>query len=406
MMLCLTMNVSGQRVFQTGTIITLNGDSTSAQISASNWVTNPEFIRYKTSEDGEMTTVRPGDIRGFIIPTKGTFVSATLEIDQSSDKIDRLSGSDQPKWESMAVFLKQIVRGTINLYSYRSTNVNRLIVQKPGGEYQQLVYKLYLSSSRNLLYNRAFRKQLWENFNCGITKDQLREVEYSAKSLTKFFLKYAECTGGKALELKTSREKGSFKFYGAAGAGSINGDYKEFSIDQTAFESSVSFRVDLGVEYRFPSQNPIALFLNIGSESFSTTGVWPDQVFLNERRTAQVIADQPWTVDVSYGTVGFGVRKYYYFNRDSGLKLSLLCIPQFTLWSNSQVEKLDIPDARNTPGILTMEENTHFGLGAGYVFKRFTADLTYFIRRQHLRDIQDISVGYSSLYLSLGILLN
>lgn len=414
--LCLFLIVSGlhaQREFLKATVIEADGDSITAYISATNWVSTPSQVRYKTSEEGQSRLISANDIRGFIIDSKGIFVSAQLPIDQSSDKAERLGGSAEPIWETQTVFLRQMIKGEVSLFSYKTTNFERFVVYSQDRGYEQLVYKRYLNQSRKLLYNRSFRNQLWQSYNCGITKESLKKVQYTAKSLSRFITQYANCKSFTVQELKATKEKGKLNFYVSAGVGSINGSFGEINTStigsdagQSSFEPAISFRIDAGLEYKFPTENSFSLFFNIASESFTTNGVWADRNYLNLSGTASIPAAQPWNVTTSYGTIGLGVRKYHYFSKTSALRFSAMLIPKISLWSKSSVEILDLPDLRNSPQTLELKEDSHLALGAAYVYKRFSAELRYFFGRDQLEEVPEFRAKYSSYNLSLGVNLN
>lgn len=411
-LLLIVSSLQAQREFLKATVIEADGDSISAYISATNWISTPSQVRYKTSEDGESRVISANDIRGFIIDSKGVFVSAQLSIDQSSDKMERLGGSAEPIWETQTVFLRQLIKGEVSLYSYKTTNFERFVIYSRDQGYKQLIYKRYLNKSSKILYNRNFRNQLWQSYNCGITQESLKKLQYTEKSLSKYLIQYANCKSFTVEELKATKEKGRLNFYISAGAGSINGSFGQVNTllgpnaSQSSFEPTTSFRVDVGLEYKFPTENSFSLFFNIASESFTTNGVWTDKTFLNLTGTARLSALQPWDVTTSYGTIGIGVRKYHYFSKTSALRFSAMLIPKITLWSNSSIEILDLPDFRNSPRKLELKEDSHFAFGAAYVYNRFSAELRYFFGRDQLEEVPEFRAKYSSYNLSFGINLN
>ena len=87
----------------------------------------------------------------------------------------------EPNWKKETLFLHVLLEGSVNLYKYRSLDMERYFYgsnHDPNG-IKQLVYKRYTGAGNKIFANRSYRKQLLDSFDCGIDREGIKKVEHS-----------------------------------------------------------------------------------------------------------------------------------------------------------------------------------------------------------------------------------
>ncbi len=400
--------------FLNGSIIKLDGDTLNVEINYENWVVTPTSISYRMINTSDLTTVQATDIRGFMIKKVGTYTSAEVEIDVSSDILRQLSPTPDPIWETKNLFLQELVSSEASLYKYQSENFKRYFYLIKGlNKPIQLVYKKYKPLSDVVGSNNNFRSQLWDKFQCGgLTQADLKKIDYYENDLIKFFLKYNACTGFAVNKKERQWSKGKLQFGVRAGISNVNGDFRkidDFNNSSTGDFSASGLRVDTEVEYLTPLNNRrISVFVNLGFESFSANGIWSDQLLFNTTRTATRNMDQAFTIDYSNLAIGIGIRKYIYIKDDLELVIDYMLKPNLDLSTNYEYTFTEIEGFLVREPSLVENEMLYQGIGLGVKYKKGTLNFRYFTERTFLRDndplLSDHKAKLSSFSIQLGFL--
>src|SRR6185503_439342 len=112
-----TLLVSAQSNYVTGSLITLEGDTLSGSINNERWLYTPRSIQFKNQNEKSVSYFAK-DIKGFIIEGKIVYLSAQVNYDSTSNKVDELPSSSTPAFKSDVVFLRLIVQSKLSMLVY------------------------------------------------------------------------------------------------------------------------------------------------------------------------------------------------------------------------------------------------------------------------------------------------
>ncbi len=214
--LCLLIiSINAQIKFEKGYIIGSDDVKKEVLIKNLGWVSNPSSFVYKTEEKSTESTGNPSSIKEFGIYNEVKYVTYNGDIDYSSDNISDLSSSKEPELRKASVFLKEIVTGNKNLYSYQGQNVIRYFYADSGAAIQPLIYKKYLfeGSSSQIATNDDYINQLKTIFSDDSNaKTMVAKTKYTGSDLKKVFKAYNDKISGTSDEQFSSEEKRKSKF--------------------------------------------------------------------------------------------------------------------------------------------------------------------------------------------------
>lgn len=214
--LCLLIiSINAQIKFEKGYIIGSDDVKKEVLIKNLGWVSNPNSFVYKTEEKSTESTGNPSSIKEFGVYNEVKYVTYNGDIDYSSDNISDLSSSKEPELRKASVFLKEIVTGNKNLYSYQGQNVIRYFYADSGAAIQPLIYKKYLfeGSSSQIATNDDYINQLKTIFSDDSNaKTMVAKTKYTGSDLKKVFKAYNDKISGTSDEQFSSEAKRKSKF--------------------------------------------------------------------------------------------------------------------------------------------------------------------------------------------------
>lgn len=214
--LCLLIiSINAQIKFEKGYIIGSDDVKKEVLIKNLGWVSNPNSFVYKTEEKSTESTGNPSTIKEFGVYNEVKYVTYNGDIDYSSDNISDLSSTKEPEMRKASVFLKEIVTGNKNLYSYQGQNVIRYFYADSGAAIQPLIYKKYLfeGSSSQIATNDDYINQLKTIFSDDSNaKTMVAKTKYTGSDLKKVFKAYNDKISGTSDEQFSSEAKRKSKF--------------------------------------------------------------------------------------------------------------------------------------------------------------------------------------------------
>ena len=107
-----------QNSFDKAYFVNNAGERIECFIKNKDWLYNPDEFEYKVSLDVEKKVENIKRVKEFGIYNKLKYVRFTVEIDRSSDNITTLSKERRPIFNKETLFLKMLIEGKANLYSY------------------------------------------------------------------------------------------------------------------------------------------------------------------------------------------------------------------------------------------------------------------------------------------------
>lgn len=249
--------ICAQIKFEKGYIINNNDIKKEVLIKNQGWANNPDSFVYKTDEKSQESTGTLSTIKEFGIYNDVKYVTYNGDIDYSSDNTGDLSSNKEPEFKKASVFLKEIVTGNKNLYSYQGQNVIRYFYSDSNSPIQPLIYKKYFFNGNNLQIatNEEYSDQLMTIFS-GDTKALAlaSKTKYTSNDLKKIFNEYNNNISGTANVDTPSETKRNSKFNLAVRPG-LN-FYSPLEITKTfsneGAPSKTGFRIGVEAEIVLP----------------------------------------------------------------------------------------------------------------------------------------------------------
>jgi hypothetical protein len=197
--------------FEPGYFLDNDGLKKECLIENKGWLNNPTQFNYKLSNNDPILTGDIANIKAFGIGTELKYVRSTIQIDRSNDDLEKLSTSRNPEFQTETLWLKVLVEGEANLYSYTDKNLNRFFFSTADIQINQLVHKNYFVTDTQIGENNMFRQQLLTQINCGApTSNQVKTLRYSAKDLVRYFSNHNKCSNGTNIIYRKEKRKSVF----------------------------------------------------------------------------------------------------------------------------------------------------------------------------------------------------
>ena len=173
-----------QNTFEEGYLIFNNGTRLSCLIKNEDWRENPQSFIYKLHENGETQIGNLSSVKEFGSGEYFRYIRATVEIDQSSDKVNNLSYERNPIMKEQTLFLKVLAQGKASLFYSDRENLRRYFYSIDDGEIEQLIYKPYMASVTKLAKNERYKQQLANHLDCSTWDlSRFEKLEYKKNSL-------------------------------------------------------------------------------------------------------------------------------------------------------------------------------------------------------------------------------
>lgn len=275
------------------------------------WRLTPKKIRYKLSEEAKVQEGGPDQIQEFGIGSTTRYVRAKVQIDRSPDRVRLANYNREPEWSEETVWLKYLVEGETNLYSYRDMSIKRHFFQKKDEMITQLIAKTFLLDGMHVRYNYGFRLQLWKHHNCNNFPFSKFEIfPHDEDKIIEYFLEENACLNHPAKNYAAKQKRDALNLKIAPGVRYTYFDlqYPNSSFRNITFEQETSFRLGMELEYIFPFQkNKWGIYIEPSYQSYQSEVEW---------NNGNVTAD--------YKSMEFalGLRHYFYLTRRFSLYLN------------------------------------------------------------------------------------
>lgn len=382
-LLLMSMLLMGQTAFQSGYIISSEGDTLTGEINF-NWTAKPEELTFRApGENSER--LNPADIRGFKIENGDFFQPITVDFDLSPINPANLLEMGEDLFENRSFFAKTLILGSANLYQSFEADKGRyhyfLENAKSDGPIE-LISGLrsvpadqasgFSNGSESYKELDKYKGQLaFLLGDCAEVQSSIRGLtKLTQKSLTSIITQYNGCNGNVLNYKKAKAAPGSKVKFGVV----LGGQLYDVQLENTNvipddFNTPFEAIHNIGFHILFNAEDRKRF--NIGllafHRSFKTS-----EVFFDDRP----IVDGFSTVDYQWdqltfilnGNFNFGVGdKYLFLSAGPGISF-----------------------ASSASGIKTFESGTIVGLTqdntdrqfllnfeAGYQWRRFRAALSY-----------------------------
>ncbi|WP_262732580.1 hypothetical protein [Gaetbulibacter sp. NE] len=387
-------SIFSQINFEKGYIINSSSGKILCFIKNEGWVNSPDKILYKL--DMSSDKVFEGDlsnIKEFGFKSNVKYVNRLVNVDLSSNLINKLSKNREPNFVLKQVFLKQLIDGKANLYEYRSSKVTRYFISLSLDEIIPLIYKRYKVNVTQIAENVSFKSQLYENLKCSSGElSTLRKMDYYYKDLMEYVGAYNLCETGENIELIDLNRKNQFLLNVKAGAflSTMSVDYRASgftaNVNSGKFDNRFSPRFGLELEYMLPfNKNKWSLFVEPSYQSFNSSGVTDLNGTLNS---------QDINIEYSFVEIPVGVRHYMYLsNKDSRLFFNLAYVVVADFGGELEYsENLNL-DIKSRPNLL---------FGFGYNLNKVSLEFRIATSRNIVSEYSSYSTDYKNIGIVFG----
>lgn len=321
--------------------------------------TNPTYLWYKSSQNGDDIKLSINDVKQFEIYNYTKFIRVSTKIDQSNQSINTIDKSWKPKLENKTVFVKSIIEGKASLYSHTNSTRELFFFSKDSSEIKQLIFKRYLKDKNNLGENNTFRKQLLKNLTCPTFNfEKMQMVTYSKKSLKGIIKEYNTCIGHESVifDKPIGKTKLRLTLRPRWNSSSTTTPIPVFPSANLTMNKKQSFGLGIETELILPiNRNKWSLIAEAVYQKYNS-----QNSFENNNISGGIV-----NAKLTYSSIELplGFRHYIFLNEDSKLFINTTYIFDFTLEN-------EIEFTRNDGSIIRDSRFTTLGsLSAGIGYK-------------------------------------
>ena len=386
------LNCYSQIAFEKGYYIDESNEKIACLIKNIEWKNNPTQFDYKLSEEAEKKTATIKTVKEFGINDVVKYCRKTVEIDRSSENVNKLSIYKNPVFEEEQLFLKVLVEGKATLYQYNDSNLKRYFYDKENATTEQLIFKSYKTPENNVGTNNEFKEQLRNNLKCETMKvSRFYRLNYIKNDLVKLFVDYNTCIDPAfTFEKKQRKDVFNLSIKPRLNNNSLTVQNSISETKDTEFDAKLGFGLGLEAEYILPfNKNKWAVLIEPTYQSFKDK---------KTTETGNVSGGQLIT-NVAYSSIELpiGIRHYFFLNDKSKIFLDVFYVFDFS--SNSLI------DFNRNDGtvfdLLDIQSRPNWAMGVGYKYTRFSLEL----RHQTNREILGSYINWISDYKTLSVIL-
>lgn len=395
LMTILSLNCYSQISFENGYFINNSGQKVDCQIKNIDWKNNPIEFEYRLSDDDEIKRATIKTVKEFGVYNISKYSRYIVKIDRSSDIVTRLSKLKSPVFTEEQLFLKVLVQGKANLYSFENGSLRRYFYNKDNSEVEQLIFKKYKITDDKIGTNNRFRQQLWNDLKCPAFKmNKMTTIDYKRKELVNFFVEYNECNNVEIVNFEDNQKKDFFNltFRPRINSSSLTIQNSSTSFTDTDFENKLSFGFGIEAEFILPfNKNKWAITIE------------PTYQYFKSEKTTEVnnVSGGKLIANVDYKSIEVPVSLRHYFFLKNKSKIFVNASYVFDISSNSSIEftRLDGSDISS----VEIQTKNNLALGMGYKHNdRYSLELKYLISREVLGDYTYWSSKYNTLSVIFG----
>ena len=367
--LFLGLNSIAQTKFEKGYYIDNSNKKVECFIKNIDWLNNPIKVTYKLKINSKQKDFSIKNVKEFGIYNASKYIRASVDIDRSSKFLKELTRFKEPNLKEEELFLKVLVEGMANLYSYTDGDGNlvRFFFNKNDSKIKQLIFKKYRKTDNRIARNNKYKQQLWSSLKCNqISFNSFKNLDYNEKDLIHFFKNFYNC---KKLEFSTYEKKGKKDLFNLNFRIGVNNS--SLSTGNTLvnsnsiypnFKNQFGLRLGIELEFIMPFNNNKWSFI-----------IEPNYQSFNAEITSPVMS----SVEYTSFELPVGIRHYLFLNKNSKLFANGSLIVDFG--SGKLLNQ-------------TIKSKTNFGFGIGYkTNNKYSIELRYHTNR-------DLFSGYTYSY--------
>jgi len=392
LLLTFPLSAFAQIAFEPGYVIMNDGEKVNCLIKNRGWQYNPANFEFKYNSHSKILKGDVSSVLEFGIGESIKYRNTLVTTDTTSTKIEDFDQDRLPKNKVAKLFLKVLLEGEINIFSYHTTKFKRYYYQSGGGETKQLIYKKFLNQNNDVQENNFYLEQLEKLTNCAGSKKGVAKRRYTKQSILKEISRFHDCTGKPYVILKPKVKKDLFNL-------TIRPQIRRSTLDVSSplhvrFKNTMLPRsmptVGIEAEFILPfNKNKWALFI----EPTYNTYVSSTDPSVKEYFTS-----------IRYRSIEFpvGLRYYMFLNRKSALFINPIFSFDYAFNSDADYRYKDFSSPRSI-GVHTVHGA---GLGIGFKYgKRLSVEGRFQTGRELFGDLIYWVSSYETMSFHFGYTL-
>ncbi|KIC63385.1 hypothetical protein [Chryseobacterium taiwanense] len=393
--------------FEKGYIISKN-DNAKKEVLIKNldWINSPDNFTYKKDNNSIELKGTPSDIKEFRVYGSPKYISYNGLIDTSPSDLSNLSNQSEPENKNISTFLKEIISGDKNLYSYigSKSSITYFYSDSNVSEIKPLIYKKYHPDGNESLVatNESYLQQLKDIFNNDPKSLSLiSQTRYSTNSLVKVFKvhnsQFSENSDEEAINIKKVPIK--FNLHIRPGVNFYSPLKTTYIVGSNEFPSTTNFRIGIEAEMVLPfNKNKWAILLE------------PTYSFYTNKKITAATGNNLYNMSMdgySFINIPVGIRHYMYLNEKS--KFFLNGQMNLITLRSGKAKTIDLDYEGYIFSQTKLASNQTFrsySFGAGYNYNnKYSIELRYNTANNIIdsKEPQKAKISYTSIILGYNI---
>lgn len=374
----LSLNSYSQINFDKGYFINDSNQKVDCLIKNIDWKNNPTEFEYKLTNNSDTQKATIKTVKEFGIHNMSKYVRYSVKIDRSSDLINKMSNVKNSVFKEEELFLKVLIEGKANLYSFEDSNLKRYFYSLDNSNVEQLIFKQYINSNNQVGTNKKYKQQLWDNLKCSsFEMDKIKKMEYEKKELVSFFEEYNKCNNQEFIKYEEKQKRDLFNLSIRPGlnSSSLVIYNSSSSLRRTDYGNKMTFRIGL--------ESEIVMGFNKNKWAILIEPTY--QYYKAEEEPVTNLSNT--NVDYKSIEVPVGLRHYFFLNKSSKIFINGSFISEIIL--DSKVRNLDV------------KSDVNFAMGLGYNYNNmYSVELRY----QTNRDVLTNYILWNSEYKTISVI--
>ena len=374
----LSLNSYSQINFDKGYFINDSNQKVDCLIKNIDWKNNPTEFEYKLTNNSDTQKATIKTVKEFGIYNMSKYVRYSVKIDRSSDLINKMSNVKNSVFKEEELFLKVLIEGKANLYSFEDSNLKRYFYSLDNSNVEQLIFKQYINSDNQVGTNKKYKQQLWDNLKCSsFEMDKIKKMEYKKKELVSFFEEYNKCNNQEFIKYEEKQKRDLFNLSIRPGlnSSSLVIYNSSSSLRRTDYGNKMTFRIGL--------ESEIVMGFNKNKWAIIIEPTY--QYYKAEEEPVTNLSNT--NVDYKSIEVPVGLRHYFFLNKSSKIFINGSFISEIIL--DSKVRNLDV------------KSDVNFAMGLGYNYNNmYSVELRY----QTNRDVLTNYILWNSEYKTISVI--
>lgn len=392
----LSINCYSQINFEKGYYINNSNQKIDCLIKNIDWLNNPTQFTYKPSENGKQKVVTIESVKEFGIYNSSKYIRSIVNIDRSGKFTRELSHVKKPIFKKEELFLKVMVEGKANLYSFEEGNLKRYFFNKDNAAIEQLIFKKFTTPNNKIGVNNGFKQQLWNNLKCkDISQKNIINIDYIGKDLLNFFVRYNKCSASEFITFEQKQKQDLFNLTLRPGikSTSLSINNRRLNLSDTNFDNELGLSLGIEIELIMPfNKNKWSFIIEPTYQYYKSEKTKIDNSF-------NLIIPETIVSNVDYESIELpiGIRHYFFLNNNSKIFVNGSFVFDFAYDKSILIQRRSILKIKTAA-------NLAFGLGYKHNDK-YSLELRYFTDRDLFYNYQFWESNYNSLSVIFGYTL-